>query len=390
MTDLHTHTRLVHLGRDPAAHQGAVNPPIVRTSTFIYAGLEAYRAAAQDPDYKYRYGRLGNPLSCAFEGAMAELDGGAGAVVAASGLAACVLPFLAYARAGGHMLVTDSVYLPIRAFAAGFLRRAGVEVEYYDPCIGAGIGDLIRDNTCLIYMESPGFGTFEVQDVPAIVAAARARGVPTAIDNTWAGPLLFRPLEHGVDVAVQAATKYIGGHADVNLGAAVAREEATYRLLKATAVDLGYNAGAEDLYLALRGLRTLPLRLRESGAAALQVAQWLEGRAEVARVLCPALPPDPGHALWRRDFTGAAGVFSFFLKPLPDKALVAFVDALALFPVGSSWGGYESLLQPQDLSARQWRLPETGPLLRLQIGLEDPADLIEDLERGFAALARAR
>lgn len=376
------------MGRDPGAYYGLVNPPIAKASTFLYAGLEAYRAAAKDPDYKFRYGRVGNPLSLALEEAMSELDGGFRGIVAPSGLAACTLPLLAYAKAGAHILITDSVYEPIRGFCRNLMARFGVEVEYYDPLIGADIAQHIKDTTVLIYMESPGSGTFEVQDVPAITAAAKARGVITVIDNTWATPLAFRPLAHGVDIALQSATKYIGGHADITLGIVVANDKKTYGRLKATALDLGYNAGAEDMYLALRGLRTLDIRLRENAAGALEVATWLAAQPQVERVLYPVLETDNGHSLWQRDFTGAAGVFSFFLRPIPDKALIAFTDALSLFPIGSSWGGYESLLQPQDLSTRHFKPAEKGPLLRLQIGLEDPKDLIESLQEGFAALAK--
>lgn len=383
-------TRLAHIGHDPASYHGLVAPPVARGSTFLYPDLETYRRAAGDPDHRYRYWRLGNPNADAFERAMAELEGGHRAVAAVSGVAACALPFLAHMRAGAHVLVVDGVYDQIRDLCGNVLARAGVEVEYYDPLIGAGVAGLIRESTALVYIESPGSATFEVQDVPAIAAAARARGVLTVADNTWSSPLAFRPLEHGVDVCVVSATKYIGGHADITLGVAVARDEATYRPLKTAAVDMGYSAGAEDMVGALRGLRTVQLRYRQAAASALRVARWLDARPEVVRVCYPPLPSDPGHALWRRDFDGAAGILSLFLDAPSDRAVRAFVDALDLFPIGSSWGGYESLLQPQSLAARSFAPKDRGTLLRLQIGLEDPADLIACLERGFAAMTGAQ
>ena len=378
-------TRLAHIGRDPAAHHGLVNPPIAKGSTFLYPDLAAYRVPRDKQDY--RYWRLGNPNARDLEGAMAELEHGIGAIVAPSGVAACALPLLTYMRAGGHMLITDSVFDPTRNLANGLVTRAGVEVEYYDPAIGAGIADLIRPNTHLIYLESPGSSTFEVQDVPAIASAARARGVPTACDTTWSSPLAFHPIAHGVDVATISATKYIGGHADITLGVVVARDDTTYRTLKAAAINLGYCAGAEDMWLALRGLRTVELRMARVADSALQIATWLQAQPGVRRVLYPPLPGDPGHALWRRDVTGAAGVFTVQLDAPDDAALGAFLDTLQLFPLGFSWGGYESLAQPFTLSHRRFvpdgLAPDTPGLVRLQIGLEDPADLIADLARGL-------
>jgi cystathionine beta-lyase len=380
-------TKLVHSGRDPADYHGIVNPPVARGSTILYPSLSAY----DDPDHRYRYGRMGNPMSEAFETAMADLEGGAGAVSAPSGLAALTVALLAFLKAGDHLLMVDSVYPPTREFCDRLLARFGVETEYYDPLIGAGIAGLIRENTSAIYMESPGSATFEIQDVPAIVEAARARGAVTMIDNTWAAGVAFKPLSRGVDISLQAATKYIGGHSDVNLGFAAARTEAQVKKLRTCALDLGVCAAPEDMSLALRGLRTLKLRLRQSAENALEVASWLSAREDVRRVYHPALPGDPNHALWRRDFTGSNGLVSVLLPPSDTRAVEAFVDGLKLFPVGSSWGGYESLLQPQNLktcrSACPWN--EEGALLRLQVGLEDPQDLIADLERAFARLHAA-
>lgn len=380
-------TRLIHLGRAPEEYFGVVNPPISRTSTILMPSLEAY----EDKDWKYRYARMGNPLSDKFERAMAEIENGHGAISTPSGLTAITTSLLAFLKSGDHLLVADSLYQPTRSFCDNLLSRMGVETEYYDPMIGAGIAGLIRDNTAVIYIESPGSATFDVQDVPAIAAAAKARNVITIADNSWSAGLLFRPLEHGVDISVQSCTKYVGGHSDVNLGAAVARTLELYERLKKTALDLGVCAGAEDMYLALRGLRTLSLRLRQCGENAITVVQWLKGRPEVQRVYFPALANSPGHDIWKRDFSGTNGLLSILLRPAPKAAVHAFVDSLELFPVGSSWGGYESLLQPQYLKTCRAAVPwtEDGALLRLQVGLEDPQDLIEDLGQAFAKFEAA-
>ena len=389
MSEKSIKTKLTHLGRDPKSYYGLVNPPVAKNSTFIYPSLEVYKKASSDPDYKYRYGRMGNPMADAFECAITELDGGFKGIVAPSGLAACTLPFLAFMKQGGHVLITDSVYDPIRGFCKNLAKRFGVEVEYYDPLIGCGIEKLIKDNTCIIYMESPGSATFEVQDVRAITQIAKEKGVVTALDNTWSTPLYFKPLDFGVDIAIQSATKYIGGHADITLGVAVAKDKNVYDTLKACALDIGYNAGADDIYLALRGLRTLEVRMRENLRNAKIVAKWLQERSEIARVFYPVLEDDPNHTIWKRDFKGAAGVFSIDLLAPNNNSLHAFADALDLFPVGSSWGGYESLMQPQSIGVRTFKPEIKGTLLRLQIGLEDPQDLIASLTRGFEAMKNA-
>lgn len=380
-------TRLIHLGRAPEEYFGIVNPPVSRTSTILYPSLDAY----EDKDWKYRYARMGNPLSDKFECAMAEIENGHAAISTPSGLTAITTTLLAFLKSGDHLLVTDSLYPPARNFCDNVLTRFGVAVEYYDPLIGAGISGLIRDNTAVIYMESPGSATFEVQDVPAIVKEAVARGIITIADNSWSAGLLFRPLDHGADVSVQSCTKYVGGHSDVNLGVSVARTPDLYKRLKKTALDLGVCAGADDLYLALRGLRTLKLRLRQCGENAMTVARWLKGRSEVQKIYFPALEDDPNHALWQRDFSGTNGLLSILLPPAPKAAVRAFVEGLELFPLGSSWGGYESLLQPQYLKTCRTAVPwkEDGALLRLQIGLEDPQDLIDDLEQAFAKFEAA-
>jgi len=380
-------TKLVHMGRDPSDYHGIVNPPIARASTILYPSLEAY----DDPSHKYRYANLENPLSDHFEAAMAELEGGAGAVSMQTGKAAFTVPLFAFLNPGDHLLMVDCVYEPTRIFCHTTLERFGVEVEYYDPLIGAGIKDLIKDNTRVIYMESPCSGTFEVQDVPAIVAEAKKRGVITMIDNTWSAGVLFKPLEHGVNISLQAATKYIGGHSDVNLGFVVADTNERVKAIRQCSWELGMMAGQDDMYLSLRGLRSMELRLEQCADNAYEVASWMREREEVQRVYYPPFEDSPGHDIWKRDFSGANGIFSFLLQPSSKEAVYAFAGALKLFPVGSSWGGYESLLQPQypeRRTATKWT--HEGKLLRFQIGLEDPKDLIEDIENGFKSFNVAR
>jgi cysteine-S-conjugate beta-lyase len=381
-------TQIVHAGYDPADYHGVVTPPVVRASTILYPSLAAY----EDPAHKYRYGRHATPFTDTFTNAMAELERGYAAIAASSGLAAITTSLLAFTKSGDHVLVSDSIYAPTRIFCDSVLARMGVEVEYYDPLIGAAIAGKFKNNTGVIYMESPGSGTFEVQDVPAIAKAARARGIITLADNSWASGLLFRPLEHGVDVSILSCTKYIGGHSDIMLGAAVARTAEIFKILSKGARDLGACAGTEEIALALRGLRTLPVRMKEAGARSLKIARWLERQKGVARVYHPALPSDPNHKLWKRDFKGCNGLLSVLLEPAPKKAARAFVDGLELFPIGSSWGGYESLLQPQYLKSCRTAVPWTkeGFLVRLQVGLEDPDDLIADLEQALAKFNKLR
>lgn len=375
-------TKLAHIGLAPDEYFGIVNPPIARASTILYPSLSAY----ENPNHQYRYGRMGNPLAEKFETALAEIENGFNAVTTASGLSAITLALTSVLKAGDHALIVDTLYPPARDFCNEVLARFGVEIEYYDPHIGAKIDTLIKENTALIYLESPGSGTFEVQDIPAITKVAKKKGVKTIIDNTWSAGILFKPLDHGVDYSLQSATKYIGGHSDINMGVVVARDEDTYKPLKRTALNRGDCASAEDLYLGLRGLRTITLRLKQNAENALKVATWLKKQKDIADVLYPALKHSPDHKLWKRDFSGANGVLSIILKPSPKKAVRAFVDALELFPIGSSWGGYESLLQPQYLNKYRTatKRPEgEGAILRLQIGLEDPDDLIADLEQGL-------
>jgi cystathionine beta-lyase len=383
-------TRLVHAGRAPQDAHGAINPPIYRASTILHPTLETWEAACKPGFPGYRYGLLATPTSRAFEGAMAELYGVDQCVAVNSGLAAVTVAIMALTKAGDHILVSDSAYEPTRVFCDRLLGRFGVRTEYYDPGIGAGIAELLRPETALVFAESPGSLTFEVQDIPAIVAAAHARGVKVAIDNTWATALYCNPFDLGADVVIEATTKYAAGHSDVLLGAMLARGTLG-RQVYATAKMLGLCCGPDDLYLAQRGLRSMAVRLRRSGETGLALANWLQARPEVARILHPALAGDPGHARWRRDFSGACGLFAMLLHPVPRPALSAFFDGFRLFGIGASWGGYESLIVPTDPASTRTAVPwrEAGKLIRLYAGLEDPADLIADLAAGFARMAAA-
>jgi cysteine-S-conjugate beta-lyase len=382
----HTDTRLVTAGRDPASYHGFVNPPVYHASTVLYPSAEDFLAHRA----RYQYGRRGTPTTEALEGALAELEGPqcAGVSLLPSGLAAISAALLSVVKSGDHVLVTDSAYGPTRNFCEQILKRLGVTTGFYDPAIGAAIAELFRDNTRAVYLESPGSLSFEMQDVVAIANAAHERGALVLMDNTWATPLYFRPLDHGVDLAIQAGTKYIGGHSDVMLGT-VSANKATVAALKTTVRLTGLCEGPDDVYLGLRGLRTLSVRLERHFKSGITVARWLEQRPEVLRLLHPALPSHPGHVIWKRDFTGASGLFSMVLKPVPQKAYYAFLDTLKLFGIGASWGGYESLAIPFDCTpvrtATHWA--PGGPTVRFHIGLEAVEDLIADLERGFAVLA---
>jgi cysteine-S-conjugate beta-lyase len=384
-------TLVTHLGRHPAAQMGAVNPPVYHASTILSPNMAAWEA--RDPAKRFetvRYGLYGTPTTFALEEALAAIEGGFRAMLMCSGLAAITAPLQACLKCGDHLLMVDSAYGPTRTFCDKVLTRYGVATTYYDPLIGEGIARLIRPNTRVVYVESPGSLTFEVQDVPAIAEVAHASGATVLMDNTWASPWLFASFANGVDVSIHAATKYITGHSDVMLGAVITSER-TYLPVRTMAADLGHCAAPDDAYFALRGLRTLGVRLERHQQNALAVARWLQTQREVARVLYPALPEDPGHALWQRDFTGASGLFGVILQPAPQAAVHALIDALDLFGIGSSWGGFESLIVPTSPARRRTatRWTPEGPTLRLHIGLEDPQDLIEDLERGFAALRAA-
>jgi cystathionine beta-lyase len=386
-----TGTRLAHIARDPRAQHGFVNTPIHRGSTVLFPTLDALEGAMRVDSRTgpYIYGLMGNPNSRELETMLARLDGGAGAVVVESGLAAVSVPLLACLGSGDHLLMTDSCYGPTRHLCNAVLPRMGVETTFYDPRAGAGIEALIRPSTRAIFMESPGSLTFEVQDVPAIARVARARGVTTIIDNTWATPLCFRPLDHGVDLVVHALTKYQSGNSDILLGAVVARDDAHWRRVKQCAEVHGHYAHPDDCATCLRGIRSLEVRLARHASSALEVARFLESRAEVARMLHPALPSHPDHALWRRDFAGASGLFGCVLRPHPRGRafLKDFLERLRLFGMGFSWGGFESLIVASDVRASRTAPPWTdeGALLRLQIGLEDPRDLIADLAQALDA-----
>jgi len=380
-------TRLVHLGRDPEKQHGFVNTPIYRGSTVLFPTTEELFAYEKD----YTYGRRGTPTVNALCSAMTELEGGHKSWVTPSGLAAVTAVLMAFVEAGDEILMTDSVYQPARRIAGRLLGRMGVTTRFYDPTIGAGIAALISGKTKLVVAESPGSQTFEMQDLPAIADVCKQHGLWLAFDNTWATPLYFKPLSHGADVVIQAATKYVVGHADAMLGVITANGRAAPHIGRAHE-DLGLCAGPEDCYLGLRGLRSMGVRLARHGASAREIAEWLQARPEVDRVLHPALPDHPGHAIWQRDFTGSSGLFSMVLKPCSEKALAAMLDGMVLFGMGYSWGGYESLMVPFD--PRPYRTATTwnadGPALRLHIGLDDPEDLKADLEAGFKRLADAQ
>ncbi|MEA3052310.1 MAG: cysteine-S-conjugate beta-lyase [Sphingomonadales bacterium] len=373
-------TRLVHGGRRKEWRGRIVNPPVHRASTILFDSVAELRSAAPEFGKAY-YGLHGTPTQWALSEALTELEpGAAGTMLYSSGLAAVTAALLSVLSAGDELVVTDSVYGPTRRFCDGFLKRYGVAVRYYDPLAGAGIADLIGERTRAIFLESPGSLTMEVQDVPAICAAAKARGVATLLDNTWATPLFFRAIAAGIDLSILAGTKYVGGHADVMLGSVTA-SAGFYSKLERTSWDLGHSVSPDDAWLASRGLRTMGVRLRRHEASALRIARWLNEQPQVAAVLHPALPDCPGHALWARDFEGSSGLFSFALNGGGDGARTRFIEALELFGLGYSWGGYESLVVPADperlRTATSWRAE--GPLVRLHIGLEDENDLIEDL-----------
>lgn len=382
-------TRLVHAGRGPGYADGVVNPPVWRASTILFDTLADLDAAIKAPDDGLYYGRRGTPTQWALENALTDLEpGAAGTKLYPSGVAAITTSLLAVVKAGDHVLITDSAYEPSRQFGDQLLKRLGVEPSYFDPLIGGDIAALIRPETSAILLESPGSLSFEIQDLPAITAAARARGVVTMIDNTWATPLRLQPLALGCDISIQALTKYVGGHSDLMMGSATATP-ALWPRLKAATYRLGHSVSADDAALALRGLRTLALRLDRQEASALAVARWLEGQPAVDRVWHPALPSHPGHVLWQRDFSGATGLFSFVLKRGTRQNTAALIDNLAHFGIGFSWGGYESLALPVELTGIRTATdtPLPGPIIRLSIGLEEPEDLIADLAAGLARYA---
>ena len=384
-----TETLLVTAGRNTAAQSGFVNPPVVRGSTVIYPTAGDLHAHTGE----FRYARYGTPTTKALQQALIAIEGPhcAGVALVPSGLSAITSTLLSVLKAGDHLLVSDSIYRPSRTFCDGLLTRYGVETSYFDPLLGAGIAELFKPNTAAVMVEAPGSQTFEMPDIRAMSAVAHARGALMIDDNTWASPLYRRALEQGVDISMQAATKYIGGHSDVMFGTISANAQTWPRILQTTR-ELGVCAGPDDVFLAMRGLRTLSVRLAQHQRSALDIARWLATRPEVIEVLYPALESDPGHAIWKRDFTGASGLFSIILKPAPKQAVDALLDALKLFGMGYSWGGFESLIIPFDCdgyrTATRWA--PAGPALRLHVGLENVEDLKADLELGFAAFNAAQ
>src|SRR5215475_14597542 len=376
-------TRLVTAGRDTKAQKGFVNPPVFHGSTVLYPTAEDLHAHRGE----FQYGRHGTQTTRALQDVLMALEGPqcAGVGLAPSGLAAISTTLLAVAKAGDHILVCDNAYRPTRNFCNGMLARYGVETTYFDPLIGAGIEKLFKPNTRAVLVEAPGSQSFEMPDIRAIAEVAHARDALVIDDNTWATPLYHRSLDQGVDISMQAATKYIGGHSDIMFGTISANARAWPLVTEAIRL-LGGCAGPDDVFLALRGMRTLSVRLAQHYRSGLEIARWLERRAEVARVLHPALEGDPGHTIWKRDFTGASGLFSIVLKPKPQAAVDAMLDSLRLFGMGFSWGGFESLAVPFNCSeyrtATKWE--PGGPTVRLHIGLESVGDLKAELDRGFA------
>jgi cystathionine beta-lyase len=385
-------TRLAQRGRVPRSQPGTVNIPVARASTVTFRSVaemhEVQRRFDADEPIP-TYGMLNMPLRVGFEEVMVELEGGHRAVTLPTGLAANVVAILACVKAGDHVLITDSVYQPVRRFCLRQLARLGVETTFYDPLVGEGIASLMKPNTTLVYVESPGSHTFEMQDIPAIAKAAHARGAAVIHDNAWATGVFYRSFDHGADIVVQPCTKYPAGHSDVIIGAVVTNE-AYWPRVRDAARDYGQMASPDDIFLALRGMRTLEVRLRQHEKSGLHVARWLGRHPAIASVLHPGLEGDPGHAIWKRDYLGCSGLFGVELEPCSDQQLAAFIDSLELFALGYSWGGFDSLVVPQNIqksrSIRPW---SGGPLIRLHVGLEDPDDLCADLERGLERLRKA-
>ena len=380
-------TIVTHAGNRPFENHGIVNPPVYHASTVLSETLEQ---RIDRSEARVRYGRAGTPTTFALEDAMSALEQAHGTILASSGLAAITMAHSAFVQTGDHILVTDSTYTPTRNFCNQTLSRLGVETEYFDPLTGSGSTELIRENTRLVWTECPGSQTFDVQDLPAIVEAAHARDVIVLTDNTWSGGYFRKPLTEGVDVSVQAATKYIVGHSDVMMGT-IACNEATFEKVRQSSSLFGMCCGPDDVYLALRGLRTISVRMDRHHESGIRVAEWLQSRPEVSQVMHPALPQDPGHELWKRDFTGASGLFGFVLKEGDRTKLAAMMDHMELLGMGSSWGGYESLLIPswpeQSRTVTNWEV--SGQCMRIHVGLEDPDDLIADLEAGFERMKKA-
>jgi cysteine-S-conjugate beta-lyase len=385
-------TRLIHSGSDPKSQKGVVNMPVHRASTVIFPTVQAMKDAEKIKYDTTYYGVHGTPSTFALEEAMADVEGGYRAVSVSSGLAAITTALITYLQAGDHLLMVDSVYGPTRNFCNTTLKRFGIETTYYDPLIAGDIEALIRPETKVIFTESPGSYTFEIQDIPAITEVAHNHNIKVMIDNTWSAGHFFKPFDHGVDISIQATTKYQAGHADVILGHIIAKTEEDWLKIKIATAALGQAVAPDVCYLALRGLRTLSVRLEHHQESALTLAKWLRERPEVATILHPAFDTCPGHEIWQRDFTGSSGLFSIVLKDFTAEQVNAMLDDMDYFAMGFSWGGFESLMVASDptkiRSATKWE--NAGPLLRLHAGQEDVEDLIADLERGLKRLTGKR
>lgn len=382
---------LVHLGRDSELNGRSVNLPIYQTSTILFNSLEEFEEA-RDSRYEkgtLYYGRYGNPATFQLENMISELEEGAGCVAVSSGLTACAVSLMTFASSGTHILIADTVYGPTRMFCENVLKNYGVSVTYFDPMIGSDIEQLIQQDTSVIFLEAPGSATFEVPNIPAITKVAKARKIISIIDGTWSTPLFCKPIKLGVDVVVHSGSKYISGHSDAMLGFIVTNSEANYKKVRKMSLAFGDRAGANDVFLALRGIRTLEVRLKQHQESTLKIIAWLKEQPAVSRILHPASPDCPGHEYWRRDFQGAAGLFSIELVKCPEQKVRAMINNLTLFSIGLSWGGFESLILPVDPSAfrvaTEWK--DRGPLIRLNIGLENTQSLIDDLTAGFGHLA---
>lgn len=385
-------TKIVNAGRKSKWTQGVVNPPITRASTVVFETVKDMKDAAINKTNQVMfYGRRGTTTSFAFSDAMTEIEGGAGCAIYPSGTAAITNSILSFAKAGDHILMVDNAYEPTRDFCNKILTKLGISTTYYDPLIGKNIEALIQENTSIVFLESPGSLTMEVQDVPAIAEIAHKHNCIVMLDNTWASPVNFAPFEYGVDISIQAATKYVVGHSDVMLGTATATKE-HWPTLRENSYLMGQCTSPDDLYLAMRGIRTLGVRMKQHQENALKVAHWLSTRDEVETILHPAYESCPGHEFWQRDFTGSNGLFSFILKCNDQQAITALLDGMKHFKMGYSWGGFESLiLVVQNIgkmrTATQWGYK--NPLVRLHVGLEDVDDLIDDLKQGFERLHKA-
>ncbi len=377
-------TRLAHLGHDPRSYHGFVNPPVVRASTVLFPNYQTMVERSQ----KYTYGTRGTPTTDALADALTDLESAQGTILVPSGLAAISIPFFAYAKAGSHVLVVDSLYEPNRHFCETVLSRFGVEIEYFSPHLGEDFRSLMRPETDIVMLEAPGSNTFEMCDIPLLSRLAHEANPDCVVmmDNTWATPLFFKPLDHGVDVSIHALTKYPSGHSDVLMGS-VSANERCWKTLHDTQIALGTCVQGDEAYLILRGLRSMGVRLAHHERSTMELCKWLQQDERVARVLYPALPDDPGYDIWKRDFTGASGLFGIVLKGADEAAGARFLDALKLFGLGYSWAGHECLaVMPRFGDRTIAQPPEEGVIIRLQIGLEDVADIKRDLERGLSAI----